>query len=144
MTGRRPRPPCRARMPLVACGGMLAVAVGVGCRPPTDGAISGTVSVDGTPAAKGSIAFVPTDGKSPPAGGEITDGRYSARVAPGKARVEIRVPKVIGQRKLYDTPDSPFKQVLVESLPRKYNDQSELTVDVSLGDNTRDFDLRTD
>ncbi len=126
------------------CGFLLVVVIATACRPPTHGTVSGTVTIDGKPAASGSIAFIPADGISAPAGGEITAGRYSAVVSPGSARVEIRCPKVIGERKLYDTPDSPIKPVLAESLPARYNDESVLTVDVRLGANPHDFDLTTD
>jgi hypothetical protein len=107
------------------------------------GTVSGTISVDGAPVKSGSIAFFPTDGKSSTSGAEIVDGQYTATVAPGTARVEIHVPRVIGQRKAYDTPDSPMMEIVGEALPAKYNDASELTLDVKLGENRQDYDLKT-
>jgi hypothetical protein len=61
----------------------------------------------------------------------------------GEAKVEIRVSKVVGQKKLYDTPDSPMKPLLAEVLPPKYNDQTTLTINVQRGENHQDFDLQT-
>jgi hypothetical protein len=122
---------------------LLAAMLIAGCGKSNIGVVTGTISVDGAPAKSGSIAFFPTNRKSSTSGSEIVDGRYSAKVALGAAKVEIRVPKVVGQKKLYDTPDSPVKQVLAESLPRKYNDDTELKLDVRPGENRQDYELAT-
>ncbi|MEX2167839.1 MAG: hypothetical protein WD851_00890 [Pirellulales bacterium] len=124
-------------------GGVLVAALLAGCAEPTVGVVTGTVTVDGAPAKSGSIAFFPVNGKASTAGAEIIDGRYTAEVAPGMTKIEIRVPKVVGEKKLYDTPDSPIKPLLAESLPAKYNDASELTLDVQLGENEEDFAITT-
>ena len=58
------------------------------------------------------------------------------------SKVAIRVPKVVGERKLYDTPDSPVQPLMEESLPPEFNDRTELTLDVKPGVNERDFDLK--
>jgi hypothetical protein len=120
---------------------LFALFTIVGCADPTVGTVSGTITVDGAPAKSGSIAFFPVDGKSSTSGAEIVDGQYTATVAPGTARVEIHVPKVIGQRKAYDTPDSPMMEIVGESLPAKYNEASELTLDVRPGENRQDYNL---
>jgi hypothetical protein len=127
------------RLATVAVAAILAA----GCAKPNIGTVAGTVTVDGSPATRGSIAFFPANRKSPTAGSEIVDGRYSAEVALGTARVEIRVPKVLGEKKLYNTPDSPKQKILAESLPAKYNDQTELKVEVQPGENHQDFSLAT-
>jgi hypothetical protein len=114
-----------------------------GCAKPNIGIVTGTITVDGSPAKSGSIAFFPVDRKSPTAGSEIVDGQYTAKVAPGAAKVEIRVAKVTGEKKLYNTADSPKKQILAESLPAKYNDQTELKLDVQPGENRQDYSLAT-
>ena len=122
---------------------LLATILIAGCGKSHLGVVTGTISVDGTPAKSGSIAFFPTNRKSSTAGSEVVDGRYTAKVALGTAKVEIRVPKVVGQKKLYDTPDSPIKQIMAESLPKKYNDETELKLDVQPGKNPQDYDLKT-
>jgi hypothetical protein len=120
----------------------MAIAI-AGCGESNIGVVTGTVTVDGAPAQSGSIAFFPVNRKASTAGSEIRDGSYTAKVPLGAAKVEIRVPKVVGQKKLYDTPDSPVKQVLAESLPAKYNDQTGLTLDVQPGKNRQDYELST-
>lgn len=122
---------------------LLAILLIAGCGKLTIGVVTGTVTVDGTPAKTGSIAFFPVDRKSPTAGAEIVDGRYTAEVPLGASKVEIRVSKVVGKRKLYNTPNSPVMPLLAEALPPKYNDQTELTLDVRPGKNQRDFQLTT-
>ena len=105
--------------------------------------VRGTVTVDGEPAKVGAITFIPVDGASQTAGAKIVDGDYTARVAPGTFKVEVRVSKVVGERKSYDAPNAPVKQILTEALPPKYNDTSELTLDVQPGENRQDYELTT-
>ena len=82
---------------LAAAGMMIAAAIPIaGCAKSNLGTVKGTITVDGSPAKSGSIAFFPVDRKSSTAGSEIVDGKYTAKVAPGVAKVEIRVPKVMG------------------------------------------------
>jgi hypothetical protein len=101
------------------------------------------VIVDGIPPASGAIAFTPVDGAAPTVGADIVDGKYSVDVPLGQSKVAIRVPKLVGQRKLYNTPDSPVQPVMDESLPAEYNDETELTLDVKPGETRGDFDLKT-
>jgi hypothetical protein len=121
---------------------MAALLLVTGCADPTIGTVSGTITVDGAPAKMGSIAFFPVDGKSTTSGAEILDGQYTATVPLGMSKVEIRVPKVTGQKILYDTPGA-VKETMTESLPTKYNDASELTLDVKPGENRQDYNLTT-
>ncbi|MEZ6072966.1 MAG: hypothetical protein R3C10_22550 [Pirellulales bacterium] len=117
---------------------------GCGESGPPMGTVTGTVTVDNEPAQTGSIAFFPTDGVSPTAGAAIEGGRYTATVPVGKSKVEVRVSKIVGHQKLYDTPDSPTQAVMEEVLPARYNDQTELEFDVSEGDNEKNFDLSSE
>jgi hypothetical protein len=121
--------------------GLIALLLASGCADQNVGTVSGTITVDGAPVKSGSIAFFPVDGKASTSGAEIVAGQYTAKVPPGTVKVEIRVPKVVGQKKLYDTPDSPVKDLMAESLPAKYNDATELTLDVQPGKNRQDFPL---
>lgn len=123
--------------------GFLATAVVVGCSSDNMADVTGTVTVDGKSPEKGSIAFIPADGKSQTAGAEIQNGKYSARVPIGNSKVEIRVAKVIGRKKLYDTPDSPVQDVMEEVLPKKYNEETELTFEVKPGTNEKNWELST-
>ena len=114
-----------------------------GCGPESNVAqISGGMNIDGKPVEKGSIAFVPLDGKGPTAGGEILGGKYKCDAALGECKVEIRVPKSVGKKKLYDTPESPMQEIFEEVLPQKYNEASELRVQIKKGKNEKDWDLK--
>jgi hypothetical protein len=122
---------------LLAGASLLTVS---GCSDPNHGIVSGSVRVDGKP-VDGSISFFPVDGKSSTTGAKIVEGEYTCKVPVGENKVEIRVSKKVGETKLYNTPDSPVQPILAEVLPPKYNDQSELRVDVQSGENTQDYDL---
>ena len=122
---------------------LLPVFLAPGCSEPTEGVVSGTVIVDGKPAKTGSIAFIPVDGQSSTAGAPITDGEYTAIVPLGRAKVQIRVNKKVGEKRIYNTPDSPIQTILAEVLPPKFNDETELRLDVKPGKNQQDYDLKT-
>lgn len=107
--------------------------------------VSGTIQVDGKPAEEGTIVFVPADGKTQTASGLIKGGSYSAKVPLGQMKVAISVPKVVGKKKSYDTPDSPERPITEESLPAKYSnrDKTELQFEVKSGQNKKDWELKT-
>ena len=127
---------CWLALPL----GMLLLT---GCNSGDDnmGTIVGKVTVDGQAAQKGSITFTPVDGLSPTAGGKIEGGDYEVDVPVGVSKVVIRVPVKVGERKKYNTPDSPTTPQFEESLPAKYNDQTELQVEITPGSKEYNFDL---
>jgi hypothetical protein len=115
-------------------------AVGCGDNATT---ISGAVSINGEPVKEGTIGFFPVDGNARTTGTKIRDGKYSAEVSPGAAKVEIRVSKVVGESKLYDTPNSETRPIRREVLPPKYNNETELQVEIKAGRNESNFDLKT-
>jgi hypothetical protein len=121
---------------------LLGLALGLCCGcsggKPT---VSGEVTLDGKPLEEGIIRFVPADGKSQTASAPISKGRYRAEPPPGEHRVEISAPKVVGKRKMYDAPDVPAVDDVVELLPARYNVKSELTLTVKPGSQTKDFPL---
>ena len=123
---------------------VLAVAAGCGDTGPATADVSGTVTVDGKPPPAGSsISFVPADGKAGTSGCLIENGRYSTRAAVGQARVEIRAPRAVGKpRKTEDGPGGEG-QIVEESLPEKYNSNTELTFDVKPGKNEKNWDLKS-
>ena len=123
---------------------LIAAAIVVGCsQGPPMGTVTGKVTINGAAPPDGSISFFPVDGKSATAGTTITNGEYTAKVPLGKVTIQIRVSKQVGQKRLYPTPDSPVQPIMAEVLPPKYNDRTELTMDVVKGTNERDFDLKT-
>lgn len=120
---------------------VASLLLAVGCGDSNMGTVTGTVKVDGELPESGSIAFFPVDRKSPTTGTSIVNGAYEAKVPIGLSQVQIRVSKKVGEQKLYDTPDSPIQPVLAEVLPPKYNDQTELQIDVKPGENKQDYEL---
>lgn len=123
---------------------LIAISSSVGCGPKEGMAIvTGSVTVDGAPAKSGHINFIPFGGAANPVGARIEDGRYEIEAPIGESRVEVRVPEVVGKKKLYNTPDSPVKEIRQESLPDKFNNKSTLRMDVKAGSNERDFELST-
>jgi len=128
----------------VAAAVALAAAclAGIGCGGDVaTGTVSGTVSYDGKPIENGAINFLAADG-SGSGGGTIKDGKYTAtNVRPGNNKVEVSGSKVVGQKKLYNTPNSPAQDVTAELVPAKYNKNTELTFEVKVGSNEKNFDL---
>ena len=115
-----------------------------GCGPESKMAtVTGSVTIDGKPAESGSISFVPVDGMSSTSGASIVDGKFTSEAPIGESKVEIRVPKVVGKKKLYDTPDSPVQNVMEEVLPAKYNESTELRLTAQKGKNEKNFELST-
>jgi hypothetical protein len=49
--------------------------------------------------------------------------------------------RVIGESKLYDTPDSPTRKTTEEILPPRYNDLTELQIEVGTEERECNFDL---
>ena len=103
--------------------------------------VSGEVTFRGEPVVNGQIRFSPKPGTStPPVIEPISGGRYatttSGGVPVGKYRVEIRAfdPNAPPQ----STPlDPPPKQLL----PKQYNSDSQLEVELKSGDAKRELDF---
>lgn len=122
---------------------LIASAFAAGCSGASaTGDVTGTVTVDErTPPPGSSITFIPEDGKAPTAGCLIENGKYAARVPVGTAKVEIRVPRVLG--KLQAAGPGAEGDEVKESLPPKYNDETELRLDIKPGKNEKDWDLKS-
>ena len=114
----------------------------VGCSAPT-APVSGRIEVDGQPLEKGTIAFAPADGRGAPVTVPIENGKYDLRLPLGNKHVQISAPKVIGKRKEYNGVNAPLVEITAESLPPRYNSQTELTLDVRSGSNTKDWSLKS-
>jgi len=107
--------------------------------------LEGTVTLDGAPIENGTIMLTPADGKGPTAGCGITAGTYRMQVSPGTMQVSIKANRKAG--KMPD-PMSPGSGAMidrhVECVPKRYNDETELTVTVKPGRNVADFALEGD
>jgi hypothetical protein len=120
----------------------VLISFSLGCS--TDvkhGAVSGTVTLDGQPLKSGTIRFDSADGRTAAADATIADGKFNLTLPPGDKHVSITSPKVIGKKKMYDTPDSPVYDVTEELLPKRYNAQSTLTMTVTAGAQEKEFSL---
>jgi hypothetical protein len=115
-----------------------------GCGKKTNrGTVTGDVTLDGQPLKSGVIHFESADGKAATADAAIVDGKYNVEMPPGDKRIAISAPKVTGKRKAYDLPDSPMLDIIQELLPARYNAQSELTLKVEAGPQSKDFALQS-
>jgi hypothetical protein len=127
----------------VAALGVMAALFGTaGCKEgPATGEVTGAIKVDGEiPPAGSSITFIPADGKSPSAGALLKEGRYTATVPVGLSKVEIRVPRPKKGSGSSGGP-GPGGDIIEESLPDKYNDNTELTLEVKRGKNEKNWEL---
>jgi hypothetical protein len=78
---------------LAAGGFCLGLLVLSGCSGSTGTTVTGSVTVNGEPLKAGAITFMPVQTKGgQSAGGEIVNGKYTARnVTPGQERVTVTV-----------------------------------------------------
>ena len=136
---------CRILLPIIVVHSSL-----MGCSGrPYEGEVriplSGKVTYDGKPIDGGTISFLPADESKRVSGGPLIQGAYSVPeekgANPGSYRVEVRWPQPTGKK--YKDPDTleTFNEQK-ESMPARYNTQSELKVEVSATQNTFDFDLK--
>ena len=126
---------------------MLGLTLGCGGGDGLDrAAVTGKVTLDGTPIEEGSISFLPAGGTQGPAtGGQIQNGQYSIAAAEGPVighhRVEIRASRKTG--KMITVPMDPSKKVeeVAQVVPKQYNSESTLEKDIAAGENVHDFEL---
>jgi hypothetical protein len=132
-------------MRLVHCGWTAALLVAAGCADgPATGDVSGTVTINGQPPPPGaSITFIPADGSSPTAGATIENGRYAAKVPVGRNKVQIRAPRATAKKAAGQGGYTADGEIVEESLPDKYHDKTELTLDVVAGTTVKDWELST-
>ncbi|ADB15746.1 hypothetical protein Psta_1063 [Pirellula staleyi DSM 6068] len=84
--------------------------------------VTGNVTLDGNPIETGSITFLSEAADGPTGGGVIKDGKYEARVLPGKKIVMVIGSKVVGERlRLEGVADSGTVPDLRTITPPIYN-----------------------
>ena len=118
---------------------VLAMLLVVGCGPSGVqlGEVKGRVTLDEKPLPDALVRFLPEKGRSAQG---ITDpnGEYKLDYSPRDAGALVGKSKVmITTGSLEDTSRRS------EKVPKKYNDETELTADVQSGDNTLNFDLKS-
>jgi hypothetical protein len=124
---------------------LLAAALLAGCSGVKRCSVSGQISWTGQPIAEGNVKFEPVgDSESATGSARIVNGAYSIDrdqgMLAGKFKVSVYAPKQTGRMvKGFDgASDVPE---IAESIPAKYNEQSELIVELGGGANTQDFKL---
>jgi hypothetical protein len=125
----------------------VAALVSWGCSSSSDRSrVHGAVRYNGEPVDDGGIAFIPEEGNTTEvrATGIIQDGYYDLDNKhgpyPGKYRVEIYWNKKTGRT--ITGKSGATKDERRQALPAKYNERTELKVEVKPGSNRLDFDLK--
>lgn len=98
--------------------------------------VSGSVTLDSDPLPDGLITIFPIKGGKPNSG-QITDGKYELDVEPGTYKVEIS--RLVSTGAPVTDPDYGIESEQRESIPSRYNSQSELRMEVTANDST-EFD----
>lgn len=119
----------------------LAVFVALsGCSGDGKYPVTGTVTWEGEPIPSdhnGHVTFMPTDAAVAPDACPIgPDGRYTLRASPGTKKVEILISRPKG--KVVQSMGMAAEEMFV---PRKYNEETELQVEVKQEPNEFDFHL---
>ncbi|MBQ2851726.1 MAG: hypothetical protein IJE77_14695 [Thermoguttaceae bacterium] len=96
--------------------------------------VKGTVTFDGEPIKDGSINFAPKGGPGTATGARIVDGKYEARVSPGKMAVTIEAQKKVPiENPTQEQIDRGITENTVDFIPAKYNRMSTLEADIAEG-----------
>jgi hypothetical protein len=101
--------------------------------------VTGTVTFDGKPVSEGVILLNDIKGRLGPDSGSIEGGRFDFEAKPGRKRVEIRASREVPQKR------TEMGAYFEDYIPRRYNSQSILIVEVTPGGKNRwDFQLERD
>lgn len=101
--------------------------------------VSGTVTMDGQPLANKEVVFAPKGGR-PSVGRTNEQGQYTMMYT-------VEIPgAIIGEHKVIIStplPEGGNYAGYRETVPKKYNVNSELQTEVTSGRNRKDFDLKS-
>lgn len=106
---------------------------------PPLGSVSGTITYEGNPVDKATITFTHvTEGRSAFARTDA-DGHYELKYSDG------RTGALLGENAIsIETGRAGADGMIPETLPRKYNVESEVTREIKAGEQTLDFALTND
>lgn len=124
-----PNPASCAMIRFLALTAACLTLAGCGSSGPTKYPVEGMVYYDNKPIPSGNLTLMPIDEAVAPDAVEITNGKFTLMSTPGKRRVEIRA----NRDKPGNAANVKAMGVPVEReqyLPAKYNDKSELTVEI--------------
>ena len=127
---------------LVLCTTAITLGCGGGADPkaPKLYKAAGVVTLDGAPLKEADMVFRTTDGKHA-AGAKVADGKFATKLAAGSTIVEISA--------LMDSPDGKVKEenpgekvpVKVQLIPKKYNSETTLKVEIKADADDLKFEL---
>lgn len=125
----------------------IAVAGLAGCgnnSGPALGQVTGTVTMDGQPLPSAMVSFYPDTGGRSAHGMTDDSGKFLLRYTGMKdgALVDTHKVKIETGVQLSES-ETSTKPKKVPQLPKKYNQETELTAKVERGSNTFDFDLQS-
>ncbi len=131
------------------CGMMMVLAGCGGPQGPQKVRVDGTVTLNGQPVPSGQVVLHDPAMQDAAYAGPIEAGKFSFETTPGKKTVSITSPQEVhgmaGARGgIEGDPVSPENPAVViqELIPARYNDRSELTIEVTLeGKNQFPFEL---
>jgi hypothetical protein len=136
---------------LALCAACVWV-VGCGNSGPKRYGVSGAVTYKGQPIKSGLISFIPEGSEASAGGASIIDGKYEIPDKPGlpagKYEVSVNVPTAGGKNKKSgvaedEAPGSGGEKETRETLPVKYNENTELRAEVKDDDNNEfNFNLK--
>ncbi|MFV0441937.1 MAG: hypothetical protein ACK5Q5_00040 [Planctomycetaceae bacterium] len=112
---------------------VLISIVHVGCSQsgsvpkPDMSKVTGTVTLDGAPLAKGVIVADPASAGGLPAQGTIEAGAFEFEATPGEKVVRISAVATTGKKDEYG------EEITMEAIPAQYNANSELKQSVAAG-----------
>lgn len=129
---------------LLYCFTLILATSLLGCNSNQEG-VTGTVTLDGQPLPKAEVVFTPTEGGRPATAMTDASGKYDlvytidqTGAPPGEYVVRIRAART-------ETGEDGRDVMTPESVPAKYNEQSQLIVEVQEGaSNQFDFDLESE
>ena len=112
--------------------------------------VSGKVTMDGKPLAGVNVYFIPVakpgSDIAGDSGGGVTDenGQYTLKTS---TRDGLKDGAQVGKHKviisLQETRGEGDRSITREKLPKKYNAETELTAEVTAGNNQKDFELKS-
>ena len=128
------------RYGLYFCVLCVLVAVSGCARQALVGEVEGTVTLDGEPVEKATVMFQPSQGAT--SYGETDgQGKFVLRQSGDRPGVLVGTHKVTVETYRIHTSSEGEPVVIPETIPAKYNANSELTRDVKPGKQIIDFDL---
>jgi predicted oxidoreductase len=119
-------------------GAFISIA---GCGNPAPAGVSGTVKFEGKPLAGASISFIPADGSRSSEGATDANGKYELRFSASLKGAIVGDHNVVIRTAPVEV-DSESTEKIVERLPAKYNNATELKATLKSGTQVVDFDLQ--